>query len=218
MLKKNGSRNIDVIGGADGPTSVYLIKQTKKKSFRRYVRNLIYKYKGKRAEKAIVPGTHTLTELIDYATDIYAAVELDKSHRRYTMRRDSMKESLVVRFRPDLLGEWKDIPFVETENQEEMKYWSQRWEKRSEYIASIPDEALSMDFHIHEIEILNGRVELDIDYTWNEFQISYSGKKKRAIKIAKKIALDLAMYYGVTADDIKNRTERYKSLLACLSH
>lgn len=215
---QKSSKGVSVIGGADGPTSVFVIKQTAKKPLKLYIRNLIYKYRGKRAVKRIVPGAHTLSEMIAYATETYAAVELDENHKRYAMKRDCMKESLVVRFRPDLLGEWKDIPFVATENEEEMQYWIQQWQKRSEYIVSIPDDELSMDFHIYEIEIKGGRVELDVDYTWNEFQISYSGKKTKALKKMKKIAQDLAMYYGVTEEDIQNRTERYASLHALLSH
>ena len=218
MLKNSGSRAINIIGGADGPTSVYLTKQTGRKPLKHHVRNLIYKYRGKRAEKRIVPDAHTLTELIEYATNRYAAVELDRNHKRYIMQRGYMKESLILKFRPELLGEWKDIPFVATENEEEMKYWCQQWNRRSEYISNLPNDIFPMDFHVYEIVIQNGRVELDIDYTWNEFQISYSGKKKSAMKRVKKTAQDLAVYYGVTENDIRDRTERYISLLACMSH
>lgn len=214
-MAKYENKAVGVIGGADGPTSVYLTKQ--KKPLRHYVRNLIYKYKGKRAEKIIVPGTHTLAELNDYATDRYAALELDKSHKRYIMQQACMKESIVIRYRPDLLGDLREIPIAETMDVEALRQCNELWQKRSQYIKSIPNVELGMDYHIYEIQVQGGRVELEIDYTWNEFRISYSGHKKAKRKV-KKIAQDLAVYYGVTEEDIQNRTERYLSLHASLSH
>ena len=69
MQKSN--KGVSVIGGADGPTSAFLIKQTTKKSLKRYIRNLIYKYRGKRVVKRIVPSVHTLSEVIAYATGAF---------------------------------------------------------------------------------------------------------------------------------------------------
>lgn len=215
MFSENNSRAIDIIGGADGPTSVYLKKQ--KIPLRHSIRNLIYRHKGKRAEKMIVPGTHTLEELTAYSTDRYAAVELDKSHKRYRIHKECMKESLVTRYRPDLLGELKDIPMPKTMEADAIRLCNELWQKRSQYIQSIPDTELGMDYHIYEILEQGGRVELEIDYAWNEFRISCSGNKK-AMKRVKKIAQELAVYYGVTEEDIQNRTERYLSLRASLSH
>ena len=46
--------------------------------------------------------------------------------------------------------------------------------------------------------------------------VSYSGNKA-VMKKFKKIAKDLRSYYGVTEDDIKNKTQRYSSLITELS-
>ena len=59
-------------------------------------------------------------------------------------------------------------------------------------------------------------VEIEVDYTWNIFGISYSGNKS-VIKRFKKIARDLYCYYGVSEEDIKNRTKRYSSLVTELT-
>ena len=50
-------------------------------------------------------------------------------------------------------------------------------------------------------------MEIEVDYTWNIFGISYSGNKS-VIKRFKKIARDLYCYYGVSEEDIKNRTKK----------
>ena len=59
-------------------------------------------------------------------------------------------------------------------------------------------------------------IDLEIDYIWNIFGISYSGNRK-VMKKFEKISKDLYLYYGVSEDDIKKRTERYSSLVAALS-
>ena len=46
--------------------------------------------------------------------------------------------------------------------------------------------------------------------------ISYSGNKK-VMKQFEKISKDLYIYYGVSEDDIKKKTERYLSLVTALS-
>ena len=58
---------------------------------------------------------------------------------------------------------------------------------------------------------------MEIDYIWNIFGISsYSGNKK-VMKQFEKISKDLYIYYGVSEDDIKKKTERYLSLVTALS-
>ena len=80
----------------------------------------------------------------------------------------------------------------------------------------ISEDQMLMDFHIYEIGIGDGRLEMEIDYHWNFFGISYSGSKK-SMKQMKAIARDLYLYYGVSEEDIQQKSERYHSLLAILS-
>lgn len=63
---------------------------------------------------------------------------------------------------------------------------------------------------MYEVKEGDHYLEMEIDYIWNVLQISYSGKLK-------KIAQDLYIYYGVSEDDIRERTERYSFLVAILS-
>ena len=75
---------------------------------------------------------------------------------------------------------------------------------------------MPMDFHIYEISLGDGRLEMEIDYHWKIYGISYSGSK-RSMKWMKEIAKDLYLYYGVSEEDIRKKSERYHSLLATLS-
>ena len=60
------------------------------------------------------------------------------------------------------------------------------------------------------------KYEIEIDDNSDTFGVSFSGSKKE-MKCFRKIAKDLYMYYGVSEDDIKNKTERYLSLVCILS-
>ena len=100
------------------------------------------------------------------------------------------------------------------------KYVEQRKRFKESLVSKHKTELLGdlmpMDFHIYEINLRDGRLEMEIDYHWNVFGISYSGSKK-TIKRMKGIAKDLYLYYGVSEEDIQKKSERYHSLLATLS-
>lgn len=124
-------------------------------------------------------------------------------------------KSLIITHKPELLGEMKDIPKPTDYTEESLRDFFNQLQSRSEMISQIPDEEMLMDFHIYEITIDDGRMEMEIDYKWDIFGISYSGNKK-VMNILRKIACDLYLYYGVTKEDIENNTKRYSSLLTTL--
>ena len=167
-------------------------------------------------EKKVVAGGHTLDELVQYAKNNYSLIKVDSSERKYIEQRKNLKESLILQHKPEVLGEMKDIPKPDISNEKSIREYLCKLKARSEMIAEMPDEVIPMDFHRYEIRIGDDSLELDIDYIWNIFGISYSGNKK-VIKQMEKISKDLYIYYGVSEDDIKKKTERYVSLVRALS-
>ena len=215
MIEKSKSE-VSIIGGADGPTSIFIAGKTQKRSLKVKMQNAIYKHKLKRAEKKIVAGAHTLNELVQYATNKYDVVEINVAERKYIVQRINLKESLILQHKQEVLGEMKDIPTPDISNEESVRQYLDKIKARSEMIAEMPDDIIPMNFHLYEIRIGDDVLEMEIDYIWNIFGISYSGNRK-AIKQFEKISKDLYLYYGVSEDDIKKRTERYSSLVAALS-
>ena len=215
MIEKSKSE-VSIIGGADGPTSIFIAGKTQKRSLKVKMQNAIYKHKLKRAEKKIVAGAHTLNELVQYATNKYDVVEINVAERKYIVQRINLKESLILQHKQEVLGEMKDIPTPDISNEESVRQYLDKIKARSEMIAEMPDDIIPMDFHLYEIRIGDDVLEMEIDYIWNIFGISYSGDRK-AMKQFEKISKDLYIYYGVSEDDIKKRTERYSSLVAALS-
>lgn len=208
---------ISIIGGADGPTSIFIAgKSLKKLPFKERIRRFAYRCRRKRMEKRIYVNPHTLKETAAYAHKQYHAVEISKTQRKYTEQYLSAKEGLILMYKPELLGDFGKIEKPDVLNEESAKELYRQFQLRSEMITHIPDSEMPMDFHIYEIRIENGWMEFEIDFIWDIFEVSYSGNKKTMKKL-KKIAQDLYLYYGVSEEDIKNKTKRYSALLAALS-
>ena len=153
---------------------------------------------------------------MQYEKDKYELTETAPADREYIEQIKCLKESLILQYEPELLGEMKDIPVPDFSNEASVKeYWG-KIKTRSEMIAEMPDSIIPMDFHLYKIRIDDDFLEMEIDYTWNIFGMSYSGNKA-VMKKFKKISRDLYSYYGVTEEDIKNKTKRYSSLVTNLS-
>ena len=192
-MKQKSKNAISIIGGADGPTSIFIAGHSKKQPLKIRIKNSIYRYKRKKVEKTIVANPHSLSETVQYA-----------------------KESLILQYEPELLGEMKDISLPDYFNEASVIEYFGKIKTRSEMIAEMPDSIIPMDFHLYKIRIDDDFLEMEIDYTWNIFGMSYSGNKA-VMKKFKKISRDLYSYYGVTEEDIKNKTKRYSSLVTNLS-
>lgn len=211
------AKAVSVIGGADGPTSFFVAGlPSKKKTFKERARQRIYQYRRKRAEKRIIADPHTLKEVLAYVKKKYHAAEIPKTKRKYAEHYESAKEGLILKHKPELLGAAAKIVRPAVLDERSAKEMYRQIQLLSEMAAKVPDHEMPMDFHIYEIRIAGGRMEMEIDFIWGILGISYSGNKK-AMKKLEKLARELYLYYGVSGEDIKNKTERYSVLAAMLS-
>ena len=53
-MKQKSKSAISIIGGADGPTSVFVTGKLKEQSLKTRIRNDIYRYKRKKVEKKFI--------------------------------------------------------------------------------------------------------------------------------------------------------------------
>ncbi len=218
MADQTKAETVTIIGGADGPTSVFMAGSSgAEKSLKERVRQRIYQYRRRRVEKRICAGSHTLEEVAAYAKRKYRAAEIPRTKRRYVESHASAKEGLIIKHKPQLLGSLGEITRPEVFNEESAEELYRQIQLRSERAAKIPDREMPMDFHVYSIRVKGGRMEMELDFKWSIFSMSYSGNKK-AMKWLKKIDRDLHVYYGVSQEDIKNRTKRYSSLVTALSN
>ena len=215
-MKEKSSSAVGIIGGADGPTSVFVAGRKGKRPLKIRIKNRIYEWKSKKAGKRIVAGAHTLEEVVAYADEKYHLTEAAKTEWKYVEQRKCLKESLISRHKPELLGELAEIIKPDDYTPESVKALQEQFQARRERAEGVSEEQMPMDFHIYEISLGDGRLEMEIDYHWNVFGISYSGSKK-TMKRMQEIAKDLYLHYGVSEEDILHKSERYHSLLATLS-
>ena len=215
-MKEKSKSEVSIIGGADGPTSIFIAGRAQKRPLKVRIRSILYRFKRKRAEKKVVAGEHTLDELVQYAKNSYNLIETNSTERKYIEQQNNLKESLILQHKPEILGEMKDIPKPNIYNEKSIREYLYKIEARREMIAEMPDNVIPMNFHLYEIRIGDDSLEMNIDYIWNIFAISYSGNKK-VMKQFQKISKDLYIFYGVSEDDIKKKTERYLSLVTALS-
>lgn len=214
---------VSIIGGADGPTSVFLIGRREKNPFRRMKHAALNgKYRRKRriAERSIVPGAHTMQETLQYAKERYGFAEADSSYRYYEDRKRSFRHGQIYRKRPELLREEKKIlPPEDFHDIKAVQEWEKRIQEqtamREKEADAIPQEVFPTDYHLFVAETKSrGRLEMEVDLLQGAFAISYSGGEKKAMDCAVK---EIYRYYGVSQEDIAHKTERYKELLMVLS-
>lgn len=221
------AESVSIIGGADGPTSIFLIGNKGKRKLGERIRGFFYEKKRQRVKKKITANPHTLEELTDYLKMEYGARELSKKSRSYQEQRKSMKEALIVRYRPELLGDLAQIRFPREEfsgkeniSKEGKKALEEMWKKceqRSRRAEEIPEDVFPMDFHIYEIrDLRGGRVQTGIETVWEQMGVSWSGNPKRKRQL-NRVSRNIYLYYGVSEEDIKNKTERYDLLVTALS-
>ncbi len=210
-MKKSG---ISIIGGADGPTSVYIAGR--KLSFKNRIRRILNRYKRKIVSSRIKPSSHTLKEVILLIKEKYGATEVSKQDAEYIEHRNIFKESMVLSKMPELLGDLKVIPRPVTLNEDTIRQMETQIELRRKVVAEIPDDLIPMDFHIYEISKEIGKMKIVIDFKWDIVSCDYSGSKKE-MKQLKKIAREIYLYYGVTEEDIRNKTERFSILVTVLT-
>lgn len=211
MGKAKAAGAVSVIGGADGPTSIFIAGKTGKRPLKERVRRYFYQRRRKRVEGKIKPGAHTLQEVTAYAVEKYHAVEMPEQRMSYIEQRKYLKESLIITNKPELLGGMKEIPKPEVYNEDTIREMQRQIQLRSEMIADMPDDVIPMDFHIYEIHVDEGWMEIAIDHLWNILECSYSGNKK-----VKEMAKDIYLYYGVMQEDVENKSKRYSSLVNML--
>lgn len=163
-MKVKSSEAMSIIGGPDGPTSVFIADKSGKKTLKARVKRFFYKHKRKRVEKRIVPGAHALEEVVAYAKEKYRAVEMICT--------------------------------------------------ASEAGLEVADMVAGMQ--TYEIKTEKGSLQLEVNFEQELFGISYSSATKEK-KYFIGIMQDLYRYYGVTEEDIREKSKRYYVLVTILS-
>lgn len=216
FINKKTAKGVSIIGGADGPTSIFIAGRTKKPGIRERIKRALYEKKRKQMETIITADPHTLEEVIAYLQRRYDVIELSEESREYEEQKKSLRQSLIIKHKPELLGDLAELKQPEEYNEESLKALWNQIELQSQRANEISEELFPINFHIYRWELPSGgRIEFEIETIWKVFGTSYSGGKKE-MKQLERISKEAYLYYGVSQEDIENCTERYSALLTIL--
>lgn len=211
----------EIIGESDGPKAVIWSGGTKKeknpiKKLKSWTVQKKYHYDWKRAGKTVTAGTHTLEEVCTFLETRYDAKEVDKASEIYRERWKEYRASALIQYHPELLGESIEQFRPESfENQEDVLLWIKRIDAYKEKALEIPLDKYPIDFRLYKIDSLTVEdMYVEIEQLYDHLSLSYSGDTKTGSRISREIY----SYYGVSEDDIKNKTKRYSTLLTILAN
>lgn len=239
MKRRTSAKAVSIIGGADGPTSIFVAGRNKhkKRRLKERIKAYLYQKKREKIEAKITASPHTLSEVCRYIKKVYQAEELQPDERMYQEEYHSLRESLMLQYQPELLKEMGKIQKPKSLDEERLKaFWAQL-EERSELVRAIPEEVFPLDFHIYQITlpakahpdkkrrllhrggavaVYRGNLRVTIEKKYGLLACSYSGDKQ-SMKVLAKISRRIYLYYGVAQEDIIQKTERYQHLITALS-
>ncbi len=216
-MRKN-VKDISVIGGADGPTSVFLLKRNVKLTWKQRFHRFMYKLKRAYIIKRIKAENHTLDEVMEYITNIHGFTELPKDSSKVQEEYRQMRASFLMQYAPELLGEYEDISELKSEAPEDIQAYLEYIQRRTQKAMEVPVEDFDIDFHrfVKVIGDKNHTMDIIIEKRFAYIGGGATGSQK-IIKEFNRIFKAVYQYYGVTGEDIEARSPRYEELIRTLS-
>lgn len=221
IAMKKSKTSCTVIGGADGPTSVFIVGKSKRKGLQGIkdrARNSLYQKRREKIKAQIIANPHSIEEVISYIQTKYHAVEQSESSSAFKEQRKCCKQNLVQKYQPELIGESFKLEPPDIEDEQSVRDFLKRADALQEKAANVPEELFPMDYHIYQIKVENlGEIEFEIEMCHDYFSAISSCGRKGNMKKVRRIVKDIYRYYGVSEQDIAENSERYMSLVAELA-
>lgn len=218
-MKNRNKRNcaVEIIGGADGPTSVFVAGKHKNiwRRIQESVRRTRYRRKRARVVKNLIVNPHSLEEVRTYIMEKYQAEEVGRDHYSYKEQYGNLKSAMVQKHQPELLGrpleEYRPKDFSDKEAVNIFLEKSREYEEKAK---SISEELFPFDYHLYSIRIEDyGELHVEMDLAHDFIGVGFTGKKKYLEPILK----DIYVYYGVTEKDIEEHSLRAEHLITVLA-
>ena len=147
---------------------------------------------------------------------MHGFVELDNDKVRF--EHDEMRASFIMQYAPELLGEYATMPRLKSESKEDIEEHIKQFQVRQQRAMKVPISEFDIDFHKFQIshEDINDNMYIIVEKRFAYIGGGVSGDKK-VMRRFYRIFKDVHRYYGVTAEDIKNKSKRYEQVIRALS-
>ena len=205
-----------MIGKSDGPTAVTVIKRNSKLTWKQKLEKCKYKIKRAYIEHTIKAKSHSLDEVIDYIVNVHGFIELDNDEVRF--ERDELRASFIMQYAPELLGEYATMPRLKSEYKEDIEAYIKQFQVRQQRAKEVPVSEFDIDFHKFQISFgdINDNMYIIVEKRFAYIGGGVSGDKK-VMRRFHRIFKDVHKYYGVTDEDINNKTKRYEQVIRALT-
>ena len=129
-----------------------------------------------------------------------------------------MRASFIMQYAPELLGEYATMPRLKSESKEDIEEHIKQFQVRQQRAMEVPISEFDIDFHKFQIshEDINDNMYIIVEKRFAYIGGGVSGDKK-VMRRFHRIFKDVHRYYGVTAEDIKNKSKRYEQVIRALS-
>lgn len=138
---------------------------------------------------------------------------------RVTMEYNEMRASFIMQYAPELLGEYATMPKLKSESQEDIQEHMKLFQERQQRAMAIPVTEFDIDFHRFQKSFgdINDNMYITIEKRFSYIGGGASGNKKEMKKF-QRIYKDVYRYYGVTSEDIENKSKRYEQVVRALTN
>lgn len=216
FLTKEKGASDSKIGRADGPTSVFILQKNAKLTLKQKFQKMKYNFKRSHVEKNLLAKSHTLDEVMDYIVNTHDFIKADGDEVLEEYR--EMRASFLIRYAPELLGEDATILQLKSTEDKDVREFMEKSKLRIKKAMEVPVTEFDIDFHkfTKDLGDSKGEIHFIIEKRYGHIGGGFSGSKK-LLKKFERIQKDIFRYYGVTKEDIENKSERYNDVVRILS-
>jgi len=215
MSERKEIHSIDASRKPDGATSYFVLSRDQKQTLKQRIQRTRFQLKKKWIEKHIAAEGHTIDEVCKYVQEKYGFREVTGKSAGIQYEYEEMRASFMMTHAPELLGEYAKHPELKGHSEEEIREFMEQIEARKEIAKKVPKENFDIDFHKFEKKMGDNEMHIIIEKKYEHISGGASGKK--TIKKFHKIFKDIYRYYGVTQEDIDQKTKRYETLIRRLA-
>lgn len=213
---EKSSGSISIIGGSDGPTSIFLAG-TNTRTLKQRIQKQLFILRKKLCALWITPSAHSMEEVVTYAKTTYGFTELPKEDGEYIRQYEELRTTFILMHQPQLLGEYAALPGLPSADEAGLLEFQNQLELRKQKAKEISEEEFSIVFYVLQKEDKKGKMELFLEGRFGSISGSWSSHGKGHSRKFKHIYKDIYRYYGVTEEDIAKKTQRYQDLVRILA-
>jgi hypothetical protein len=207
---------IVVIGGSDGPTSVFVLKNDKRHlTTKQKIYKFRYNIRKAWVEKRIKAEPHSMDKVIEYTKIKWGFSETDRDTEEFQTEYRELRAAFLLQYSPKLLGDLAEFPKLESYSADAVMAFMEQMDKRKKVAEEISKELFDIELCILERRENNASSKVIIEKKYGYIGGSASGTKNA--KMFDKIFRDIYKYYGVSQEDIDKKTKRYEELIKTLA-